>query len=310
MKTTVRFFFSAALLCLSWSAVARAQTSKAPAAAETPKPERLALWGENQAPVGDGKFEEANAFITVFRPAPGKANGTAAVICPGGGYGGLVTGPEGSGIALWLNAHGVTGIVLEYRLPRGRRTVPLLDAQRALRTVRTKAGDWGCDPKRVGIVGFSAGGHLASTAATHFDAGDAAAADPIGRASSRPDFAILVYPVISMGEKTHGGSKQNLLGPAPTAEQVELFSNEKQVTAQTPPAYLAHALDDGVVVPENSKLFHEALKAHKVATEYLELPSGGHGLNGYKGPMWDAWQSGSLKWLAALKLIPEKDATN
>ncbi len=273
------------------------------AAAETPPPEKLALWPE-QAPVGDGKTEAANAFITVYRPA--KANGAAAVICPGGGYGGLVTGPEGSGIARWLNVHGVTGIVLEYRLPRGRAFVPLLDAQRAIRTVRAKAATWGLDPQRIGIIGFSAGGHLASTAATHFDAGHAAATDPIERASSRPDFAVLVYPVISMGEKGHGGSKQNLLGPNPPTGLADLFSNEKQVTAQTSPTYLAHAVDDRVVSIENSRLFHDALKAKGVSTQCLELPSGDHGLNGYQGPMWDAWQSGALNWLASLKLIPER----
>ena len=267
-----------------------------------PLPERLALW-DGKAPLGDGKVEAADAFITVYRPE--NPNGAAAVICPGGGYGGLVMGGEGSGIAQWLNQHGITGIVLQYRLPKGRQWVPLLDAQRAIRTVRSRAKEWGCDPKRIGIIGFSAGGHLASTAATHFDAGNAQAEDPIERFGCRPDFAVLVYPVITMGEKTHGGSRSNLLGPSPSAENLLLFSNERQITAQTPPTYLAHALDDRAVHSDNSRMFHEALKAVNVATEYIELPSGGHGLNGYKGPMWDAWQSGSLKWLRSLKLIPE-----
>ena len=262
------------------------------------------LWPD-QAPTGDGTFESAKPVITVHRPA--KANGASAVICPGGGYGGLVTGAEGHGIAKWLNTHGVTGIVLEYRLPRGRQFVPLLDAQRAIRIVRSKAEAWGCDPKRIGIIGFSAGGHLASTAATHFDAGKDDATDPIERVSSRPDFAVLVYPVISMGDKGHGGSKRNLLGNSPSTKNVELFSNEKQVTAQSSPTYLTHALDDRVVSAENSKMFHEAMKAKNVATHYLELPSGDHGLNGYKGPMWDAWQSGSLEWLASQKMIPAQD---
>ena len=268
-------------------------------------PEKLPLWPD-QAPIGDGKAEAANAFITVHRAS--KPNGAAVVICPGGGYGGLVTDAEGHGIAAWLNAHGITGIVLEYRLPRGRAFVPLLDAQRAIRTARAKAADWNIDPQRIGIAGFSAGGHLASTAATHFDTGNAATTDPIERASSRPDFAVLVYPVISMGGKGHGGSSQNLLGPNPAAELADLFSNEKQVTAQTPPTYLAHAVDDRVVSIENSRMFHGALKAKGIATECLELPSGDHGLNGYKGPMWDAWQSGALKWLSSLKLIPAADA--
>ena len=271
-------------------------------ASEPHPPERIALW-TGQAPIGGGKTVAANAFVTIFRPD--RPNGAAVVICPGGGYGGLVTGPEGTGIAQWLNQHGIVGIVLEYRLPHGNQMVPLLDAQRAIRLARTKAQAWDCDPTRVGIMGFSAGGHLASTAATHFDAGDPEATDPIDRAGCRPDFAILIYPVITMGEKTHGGSKTNLLGPNPSAESIALFSNEKQVTAQTSPTFLAHARDDRPVPPENSRMFYEALKAHKVAAKYLELPSGGHGLNGYKGPMWDAWQTESLKWLAEQKLVPD-----
>ena len=292
-------FALTASLQLSSLAQDKPAASSAVQAEAQPKPEKLALWG-GEAPVGGGKTAQEDAMITVHRPA--KGNGTAIVICPGGGYGGLVTGGEGHGIAAWLNGHGITGIVLEYRLPKGREMVPLLDAQRALRLARSRAAGWQLNAKRIGIMGFSAGGHLASTAATHFDAGTADAADPVARQSCRPDFAILVYPVISMGEKGHGGSRQNLLGAAPSPESVRLFSNELQVTAQTCPCYLTHALDDTVVVPENSRLFHEALKKNGVAAEYLELPSGGHGLNGYKGPMWDAWQAGSLKWMVDRKL--------
>ena len=215
----------------------------ADAPAKKAEPERLKLWNGN-APMGDGKFEKAEAWITVHKPE--KPNGAAVVICPGGGYGGLVTGAEGHGIAAWLNRHGITGVVLEYRLPKGRSFVPLLDAQRAIRTVRANAKAWGIDPAKIGIMGFSAGGHLASTAGTHFDDGDPKADDPIDRISCRPDFMILVYPVITMGEKTHGGSRNNLLGKNPDAKLVELFSNEKQVTAKTPPAFLAHAKDDRV----------------------------------------------------------------
>jgi len=270
--------------------------------AAPPAPERLSLWS-GRAPVGDGGSEAADASITVHRPALGTATGAAIVICPGGGYGGLVSGPEGHGIAGWLTGHGIAGIVLEYRLPKGRPFVPLLDAQRAIRTVRTNAQKWGIDPARIGIIGFSAGGHLASTAGTHFDGGETQAADPIQRASCRPDFVILVYPVVTMGAKTHGGSKRNLLGPDPKPEMVDLFSNEKQVTGQTPPMFLAHAQDDKTVPADHSRMLHETLKAHHVATEYLELPSGGHGLDGYKGPMWDAWQSAALEWLAGQKMI-------
>ncbi len=262
--------------------------------------QRLNLW-DGKAPIGNGEFDQTDVWITVYRPA--QANGTAIVICPGGGYGGHAIQPEGHGIAAWLNQHGITGVVLQYRLPAGRSSVPLLDAQRALRTVRVHAQDWSIDPQRIGIMGFSAGGHLASTAATHFDAGDTKAVDPTERVSSRPDFAILIYPVISMGELAHGGSRKNLLGPDPSPEKLEYFSNEKQVTDQTPPTFLAHAKDDTVVVPANSQKFYEALQAHKIPSRYLELASGGHGLNGYKGPMWDAWQTQSLAWLRERKLL-------
>ena len=269
---------------------------------ESPDAAKLPLWS-GQAPVGEGKSEAANAFITVH-PASDKPNGAAMVICPGGGYGGLVVGPEGHGIARWLNQHGIAGIVLEYRLPRGRPMVPLLDAQRAIRTARARAKSWGIAPNRIGIIGFSAGGHLASTAGTHFDGGNPQAADPIDRVSCRPDFAVLIYPVITMGQKTHGGSRTNLLGRDPTPEMMDLFSNEKQVTANTPPMFLAHAKNDTTVSPDNSCQMYASLKAHKVAAEYLELPSGGHGLNGYHGPMWDAWQTKSLEWLKAQKIVP------
>ena len=265
-----------------------------------PKAERIPLW-ENNAPIGDGKFKAEDAWIHVHRPVD--PNGAAVVICPGGGYGALVMGPEGHGIAKWLNGHGVTGVVLQYRLPRGRSFVPLYDAQRALRMVRANADKWSLDSKRVGIIGFSAGGHLASTAGTHFDHGDSKADDPLDRLSSRPDFMILVYPVVTMGRGTHGGSRNNLLGRNPSAEMIELFSNERQVTAETSPAFLAHAVDDRPVPPVNSRRLHAALKAKKVPAEYLELPNGGHGLNGYRGPSWDAWQKNSLLWLARQKMI-------
>jgi acetyl esterase/lipase len=273
----------------------------APKPKEAQAPEKIPLWPE-RAPVGDGSYERADVYVTVHRPET--SNGAAVVICPGGGYGGLVTGPEGTGIAQWLNRHGIVGIVLEYRLPRGRPFVPLLDAQRAIRMVRSRGADWGCDSRRIGIMGFSAGGHLAATAATHFDEGEAGAADPIQRVGCRPDFAVLVYPVITMSAATHGGSKRNLLGPDPTPEMVALFSNERQVTSRTPPTFLAHALDDQAVPLDNSRVFYEALQAHQVPGRFLQLPSGGHGLNGYRGPMWDAWQIGTVEWLVSLKILP------
>jgi acetyl esterase/lipase len=289
------FHSALASLFLIGSATSADDQKSDPQPANAP---RVALWN-GRAPVGDGQFEEADAWITLHRPD--KPNGTAIVICPGGGYGALVVEPEGHGIAKWLNGHGITGVVLEYRLPHGRAFVPLLDAQRAIRTVRSNAKAWNIDPARIGIMGFSAGGHFASTAGNHFDDGDQKTTDAIDRAGCRPDFMILVYPVITMDDTAHSGSRTNLMGKEPTPKLIELFSNEKQVTDKTPPAFLAHAVDDKPVPPENSSAFYAALQKYKVPSQYLELPSGGHGLNGYKGPMWDDWQEKSLAWLEGLK---------
>ena len=264
---------------------------------------RILLWPDT-APVGDGTREAADTVMTVFLPPREKATGAAVVICPGGGYIRLVLSREGPIVAKWLAEHGIAGIVLEYRMPVGRPYVPLLDAQRAIRVVRSNAEPWRLDPQRIGIMGFSAGGHLASTAGTHFDAGDPKATDPVDRKSCRPDFMVLVYPVVTMGEKTNKGSKENLLGADPKPELVRLFSNEEQVTDQTPPTFLAHAKDDVPVPPENSRALRDALKTHGVAVEYLELPSGGHGLYGCQGPMWEAWKAQSLMWMAARGIIP------
>ena len=259
-------------------------------------PLRVSIW-PGEAPLADAKSEKVEVPITVHLPLADRANGAAFVICPGGGYGGKVVEGEGHGIARWLNSNGIAGIVLEYRLPAGHYHRPMLDAQRALRVVRARAAEWKLDPRRIGIMGFSAGGHLASTAGTHFDAGNPMALDPIDRVSCRPDFMVLVYPVITMGEKTHGGSRHNLLGSNPSSALKELFSNEKQVTAQTPPTFLTHARTDAVVSIANSQMFHEALKANGVASELQEFAKGNHGYNGYKGEEWDAWQKRSLEWL-------------
>lgn len=263
-------------------------------ATEQANPLTISIW-DGKAPVGDGTFTDEDPTITVYRPE--KPNGTAIVICPGGGYGGLAIEPEGHGIARWLNKHNITGVVLKYRMPKGRTKVPISDAQRAIRITRTHADNWNLNSNRIGVMGFSAGGHLASTCATQFSKGNPTAADATDRVSDRPDFAILIYPVITMGKHTHGGSKRNLLGANPSPEAVEAMSGELQVTANTPPTFLAHAIDDKPVPPINSELFYKALRARNVPAKYLELPSGGHGLNGYKGPSWDAWQQQSLEWL-------------
>jgi acetyl esterase/lipase len=263
-----------------------------------PDPVRVALWPEGAPDGAGGVSLEEKPAMTVYRPP--QPNGMAVVICPGGGYGGLVTGAEGQGIARWLYDSGITGVVLEYRLPVARSMVPLLDVQRAIRLTRHHAAAWGLETNRVGVMGFSAGGHLAATAATHFDRGVAGAKDVVSRQGSRPDFAVLVYPVITMGPQTHDGSKRNLLGTNTPPARIRWFSCEEQVKTNTPPVFLAHAVDDRAVTIENSRLFAAALKAKGVPHRLLELPDGDHGLNGYKGASWDAWQRESLIWMQAL----------
>lgn len=267
----------AALLSLTLAATALT-------AAEEPK--TYPLWPEG-APGAQGNDPGEDAFhsgdvptITVFQPDPGKATGASVVICPGGGYGFLATEHEGSDVAKWLNSLGVAGVMVKYRLgPKYHHPAPLEDAQRAIRTVRARAKEWNLDPKRVGILGFSAGGHLASTAATHFDSGKPDAKDPIDRESCRPDVAILVYPVVALAtEYGHAGSLKNLLGEKPSQEMIENLSNERQVTKQTPPTFLAHTNEDTGVPPENSLLFAMALRKAGVPFELHLFEKGQHGL--------------------------------
>jgi acetyl esterase/lipase len=269
----------------------------------------LKLWN-GRASIGDGMYEDADTTISVYlaqrehnmtdnaTEASPSSTSAAVIICPGGSYRTLNTQGAGHRVARWLHAHGITAVVLEYRLPHGRSSVPALDAHRAIRTVRSNAVAWQVDPSRIGIMGFSAGGHVAATAGTHFDLGDPDAVDPVERTSCRPDFVALAYPVVTMGKKAHKRSKRNLLGRKPTREQIQFYSLETQVTTETPPMFLAHALNDAKVSSEyNSKALFEALQAKNISSQYLELPRGGHGLNHQSGPMWDAWQEQSLKWL-------------
>lgn len=248
-----------------------------PARAQQPHDE-FPLWPDGP-PGALGKEPKDIPTLTPFFPAPEKATGAVMVVLPGGGYGGLAP-HEGHDYALWLNEIGVTAFVLKYRLGSGgyRHPIELGDAARALRLVRSRAAEWKLDPKRVGIMGSSAGGHLASTLLTHFDAGNASAADPIDRQSSRPDLGILCYPVITMGEKTHQGSKNNLLGNNPAPELVKLLSNELQVTKDTPPTFLFHTAEDGAVPVENSLMFAAALAANKVPFALHIYPKGAHGI--------------------------------
>ena len=236
------------------------------------------LWSD-RAPGALGDREVDRPTLTPFLPAPEKATGAAVVICPGGGYGGLAS-HEGPDYALWLNQQGVAGFVLKYRLGSNgyRHPAMLNDAARAVRLVRAKAADWKVDPQRVGIMGSSAGGHLASTALTHFDAGQPDAVDPVERQSSRPDLGILCYAVISLGEFTHQGSKQNLLGPDPSPELVRFLSSELQVTPRTPPCFVWSTWEDPAVPVENSLQFAAALRKAGVPTDLHVYQKGPHGI--------------------------------
>jgi acetyl esterase/lipase len=273
--------------------------------ADEPPPKLELLWPAG-APGAVGEEERDKPSITVYLPAAQKATGAAVVVCPGGGYGALAVDHEGQQVADWLNSNGIAAFVLRYRIaPRYKHPAPISDAQRAIRTVRARAAEWKVDPARIGILGFSAGGHLASTAATHFDLGHPDAAHPIDRVSCRPDFAVLVYPVISFtSDFTHRGSKRNLLGESPDAQLVESLSNEKQVTKETPPTFLVHTNEDSGVPPENSVLFYLALRKAGVPAELHIYEKGRHGLGlGGGDPAFSAWPAHCITWLRVRGLL-------
>jgi len=262
----------------------------------------LPLW-PNGAPGALGTSSNDIPTLTVYLPDPTNATGAAMVICPGGGYAHLAP-HEGNDYALWLNQHGVAGFVLKYRLGSSgyRHPAMLQDAERAVRTVRANAAQWHIDPKRVGIMGSSAGGHLASTLMTHFEPGDTNAADPIERESSRPDLGILCYPVITFGEFAHVGSRDNLLGKNPSPELVKLLSNELQVTKNTPPCFIWQTFDDKTVPVENSLLFATALRRAGVPFDLHIYQHGRHGLGLDDKPPFNhphPWAADCLFWLKA-----------
>jgi acetyl esterase/lipase len=239
--------------------------------------------------------------LTAYLPDGTNATGAAMVICPGGGYGGLAP-HEGNDYALWLNQHGVACFVLKYRLgSHGYRHPAMLnDAARAVRLVRAQASDWKIDPHRIGIMGSSAGGHLAATLLTHFDAGNTNASDVVEQQSSRPDLGILCYAVITLGEFTHQGSKQNLLGKNPSPELVRLLSNELQVTPKTPPCFLWTTFEDKAVPMENTMLFAEALRKNHVPFALHIYEKGGHGMGLKDKPPFanpHPWANDCLFWL-------------
>ena len=239
---------------------------------------------------GDANFlnlvANASASITVYKAD--KPNGMAIVMCPGGGYWGVALGHEGHDMASWLNAQGITYVVLKYRMPNGHHEIPLNDAEQAMRLVRANAADWGINPRRVGIMGASAGGHLAASLATLY-----------GSQETRPDFQILFYPVISMDAAiTHQGSRDNLLGSDRTEELMTLYSNELQVTEDTPPAFIVHAKDDNVVPITNSQMFYDALQAKGVPAELHVYEHGGHGFGLRRtGADSQEWPSALEPWM-------------
>lgn len=243
--------------------------------------------------------------LTAFLPPAGTAKGPAVIVCPGGGYGVLVIEREGYRVAKELNKQGIAAFVLKYRLPSDRTMKdkalgPLQDAQQAIKTVREKASEWNIDPAKIGIMGFSAGGHLASTAGTHYDS---SFIDNPQKTSLRPDFMILVYPVISFeGKIGHKGSATNLLGASASVERAHYFSNEKQVTASTPPAYLTHAGDDATVPVSNSLRFYEALQAKGIAADMHIYSQGQHGYP--KTPSFDEWFGRCLHWMRTTGFLP------
>jgi acetyl esterase/lipase len=239
--------------------------------------------------------------LIVFLPPPEKATGTAVLICPGGGYAGLAIAHEGFAIAKWLNESGIAGIILKYRLPsdlimKEKQVGPLQDTQEAMRVIRRNALEWKINPARVGVIGFSAGGHLASTLSTHFEEKVYSAAD---NTSARPDFSILIYPVITFDSSfTHAGSRSNLIGDNPSAEAVRHFSNELQITEKTPPAFLVHSADDNVVPVKNSIVYFQGIQKYNSPSELHIFQKGGHGygLSVGKGTQ-SEWPVMCINWI-------------
>jgi acetyl esterase/lipase len=249
-------------------------------------------------------YKVSRPTLTIFRAPGEKATGAAVIICPGGGYSNLAMGYEGTDVARRFNESGISAFVLKYRIPNDITMIdkeigPLQDAQRAILIVRTRAAEWGVDPKRIGIMGFSAGGHLASTAGTHFNKNYI---DNPGHTSLRPDFMLLIYPVISFKPPiAHMGSAHNLLGPDPSNGEINEFSNEMQVTDLTPPAFLVHAKDDNAVPYANSLVFAEALKNHHIPAKVFLYERGGHGFGMTNNTSPQIWMDSCIEWISGLK---------
>jgi acetyl esterase/lipase len=290
-----------------------------PAAVAADDPQTYPLWPEGIAASHTGDENHAGDIptITVHMPPKDKATGASIVICPGGGYEFLATEHEGKEVAEWLNSLGVAGVVLKYRhAPKYRHPAPLDDARRAIRMVRWKSKEWGLDPDRVGVMGFSAGGHLASTLATHFREAHPLPGDEINGFSERPDVAILIYPVITLAaEYNKKDTGQNLLGPAAMPAQLAELSTETKVTEKTPPTFLAHTLADADVPMENSLAFATALRKNEVPFELHVFEKGTHGLGLGRGtkrfgiapePTFEAWPPLCATWLKSRGFLDKR----
>ena len=247
----------------------------------------------------------SEAKMYVFLPDTDINTGAAVLICPGGGYHIEAMDHEGYDMARFFQENGIAGIVLKYRLPYGHHEVPSSDARRAIRTIRANADEWGIDPGKIGIAGSSAGGHLASTAGTVFDSGNQNSSDPIEKVSCRPDFMLLLYPVITLKEEfTHMGSRNNLIGEGNNMKLVLKYSNELNVSEQTPPTFLVLADDDGAVPPRNSIEFYSALKHFNVPAEMHIFQKGGHGFGMHQsGIPVNNWPNLFVDWLKAREII-------
>lgn len=265
----------------------------------------IRLW-EDAAPLATGAGEGHTPTVTPYLPEPDRATGSAIVVCPGGGYQGLALGHEGEEIGQWLKGQGIAAFILRYRhAPLYQHPAPLTDVRRAVRLVRARAETWGIDPARIGVLGFSAGGHLTATSGTLFEEGQADASDPFERVSSRPDFLVLLYPVIMMdGPHMHAGSRQNLMGNDPDPALIQTLSPAQQVTEHTPPSFLVHSVADTGVPVENSIAFFQALRAHGVPVEMHIFDQGPHGFGlATNDPVLSAWPKLCIAWLKQQGLL-------
>lgn len=258
----------------------------------------IPLW-EHDIPGFDPQIPQEPPHLVPYLLA-GDASRACIIVCPGGGY--VQHAPhEGEPVAQWLNGLGISAFVLSYRLMPYRHPFPLLDAQRAIRLVRNRSQEFGIDPQKIGMLGFSAGGHLAATAGTLFDAGQSGVSDPVERVSCRPNALVLCYPVITLGEFGHDWLRFVLLGENPTPDQIRLLSSETQVTPQTPPAFLWHTANDESVPVKNSLLFANALSRHKVPFELHIFADGKHGLGlAQENPALSLWTKACANWLGAI----------